>query len=554
MAYLETAAGTSLQRTIPLARTRCVLGRQSDCDVIVDSDSVSRHHARILLVGRDYYVEDLNSYNGTVVNNQVIQSRVRLQEGDSIRLSQFEFLFRESLTPLDGPGGEHLLPDQRSIIDDDLDDASDDTGTYLKIASPSGNDTGIYSTSTDARFDALLEVTQSLGQFLALDKLLPEVLESLFKLLPQSERGCVILKDSGGHLKPGWVKVRKGELRVSRAVISKVMQSGHAIVTSNASTESPFSANQSVSDFRLKSVMCAPLVDRDGNALGVVQLDTTNGRRAFGQEDLKILVAMATQTSLAITVAKLHEAELRARTLERDLMLAAEVQRNSLPEHRPEVSGYEFFDHYEPAEQVGGDFFDYIPLPDGRLGIVIGDVVGHGIPAALVMSKIMAETRFLAASLQDPATVIEMLNGITCRSTRLGRFITLLMLVLDPNKHRVTLASAGQVPPVLRRTNRTIELPGRDGFGPPLGTAKDTIYQSHSFQIEPGELLFLCTDGVPEAENAMSETFGDTRVSDLVIEGSTPTDIVASVVGGLEAFLDGTHKQDDVCVVCFGRH
>lgn len=184
--------------------------------------------------------------------------------------------------------------------------------------------------------------------------------------------------------------------------------------------------------------------------MGVLQLDTSNGRRAFGQEDLKLLVAMATQTSLAISVAKMHEAELRARTMERDLMLAAEVQRNSLPELRPSVPGYDFFDYYEPAEQVGGDFFDYIPLSDGRLGVVIGDVVGHGIPAALVMSKVLAETRFLAASLQDPATVLDMLNGMTCRSTRLGRFITLVMIVLEPRTHIVTLASAGHVPPQLR--------------------------------------------------------------------------------------------------------
>lgn len=554
MAYLETVKGQSPNRTIPLSNKRCVLGRQSDCDVVVDEDSVSRHHARILLVGRDYYVEDLNSYNGTVVNNNVIQSRVRLQEGDSIRLSQFEFLFHESLSPLDERDGEQLLPDQRSIIDeDDFDETSDDTGTYLKLASTSGSDTGTYSTRSDSRFDALLEVTQSLGQFLSLEKLLPQVLESLFKMLPQSQRGCIILKDADGQLKPGWVKVRKGELRVSRSVINKVMQSGNAIVTSNASTDSRFDASQSVADFRLKSVMCAPLIDREGNALGVVQLDTSNGRNAFGQEDLKILVAMATQTSLAITVAKLHESELRAHTLERDLMLAAEVQRNSLPEHRPVVPGYEFFEYYEPAEQVGGDFYDYIPLPDGRFGIVIGDVVGHGVPAALVMSKIMAETRFLTASLQDPATVIEVLNGITCRSTRLGRFITLLMLVLDPKKHRVTLASAGHVPPVLRRANRSIELPGRDGFGPPLGISKDSIYQSHSFQIEPGELLFLYTDGISEAENALAEAFGDSRVSDAVHDGLNPTDIVTTVVESLDTFLNGTHRQDDVCVVCFGR-
>lgn len=553
MAYLETSAGPWPKRKIPLASKRCVLGRQSDCDVVVDVESVSRHHASIVLVGRNYYVEDLNSSNGTVVNNQVIQSRVRLQEGDSIRLSQFEFLFHESLTPLEKPEGDLPLPDQSSIIDeDDIGGANDDTGAYITIAR-TGSDTGNYAVATDTRFDALIEVTQSLGQFLSLDKLLPQVLTSLFKMLPQSQRGCIILKDSDGQMKPGWVKVRKGELRVSRAVINKVMESGNAIVTNNASTDSRFANSQSISDFRLKSLMCAPLIDRDGEVLGVVQLDTSNGRKAFGQEDLRILVAMATQTSLAITVAKLHESELHARALERDLMLAAEVQRNSLPEHRPSVAGYEFFDYYEPAEQVGGDFFDYIPLPDGRFGIVIGDVVGHGIPAALVMSKIMAEARFLTASLQDPATVIEMLNGITCRSTRLGRFITLLMLVLDPKTHRVTLASAGHLPPMLRRTNRTIDTPGRDGFGPPLGTAKDTIYQSHSIQFELGELLFLYTDGITEAENARGQTFGDSRIAELLLAGPGPNDVVTNVVGSLDTFLDGTPRQDDVCMLCIGR-
>ncbi|MEO8498876.1 MAG: FHA domain-containing protein, partial [Planctomycetota bacterium] len=203
MPYLETVTGATPNRTIALSSKRCLLGRQSDCDVVIDADSVSRHHARILLVGRDYYVEDLNSSNGTVVNNRVIRSRVRLQDGDSIRMSQFEFLFHESLTPFDVPEGERLLPDQRGIIDeDDSHDSSDDTGTYLKIASATGSDTGSYSTQTDPRFDALLEVTQSLGRFLSLDKLLPQVLESLFKLLPQTDGACIILKDADGELKP----------------------------------------------------------------------------------------------------------------------------------------------------------------------------------------------------------------------------------------------------------------------------------------------------------------------------------------------------------------
>lgn len=554
MAYLETTTGSPQSRKIALARKLCVLGRQADCDVVVDADSVSRHHARISLVGREYYVEDLNSSNGTVVNNEVIHSRVQLKEGDCIRLSQFEFLFREALRPLDVPQIKNSLPDQRGIIDEDnVGVQPGDTGAYLKVAGSSGSDTGSHSMANDTRFDVLLEVTQSLGQFLSLDKLLPQVLDSLFRMLPQTDRGCIILKDSTGQMKPGWVKVREGELRVSRTVITEVMESRDAIVTSNALTDSRFNSSQSIADFQLKSVMCAPLIDCDGDVLGVIQIDTSNAKKAFRQDDLRILIAMATQASLAITIAKLHETEVHARTLERELMLAAEVQRNSLPEHRPTVPGYDFCDHYDPAEKVGGDFFDYIPLPDGRIAVVIGDVVGHGVPAALVMSKILAETRFLAASLQDPAAVIDVLNGMTCRSTRLGRFITMLMLVLDPTHHRVTLASAGHLPPLLRRADRTIELPGRDGYGPPLGAAKDAEFHAHSFELGPGELLFLHTDGITEAENPASDSFGDQRLADLVSQASGPADSVAQVVEQLDTFVAGKDHQDDVCVVCFGR-
>lgn len=554
MAYLETTAGLSHQRTIQLSMKRCTLGRQPDCDVVVDADSVSRRHARIILVGRDYYVEDLNSSNGTVVNNRVIQSRVRLQEGDCIRLSQFEFLFHDQFATPEQPVGEYTLPDQRSIIDeDDGGFGTSDTGTYLKLAGRDTSETGTYSSVRDPRFDALLEVTQSLGHFLSLDKLLPQILDSLFKMLPQAERGCIILKDTSGQLNPGWVKVRHGELRVSRAVVNSVMESGNAVVTSNASTDSRFSSSQSVADFRLKSVMCAPLVDREGEVLGVLQLDTSNGRGAFGEEDLRVLVAMATQASLAITIATLHESELRARTLERDLMLAAEVQRNSLPEDRPVIHGYEFEDYYEPAEKVGGDFYDYIPLPDGKMGIVIGDVVGHGVPAALVMSKILAEASFLTVSLKEPAAVLAGLNDITCRSTRLGRFITLLMMVLDPIRHQVTLASAGHHPPIVRRANGAIELPGRDSFGPPLGTAKETIYRSHTFRLERGEVVLAYTDGVTEANNVNAIEFGNSRLEQLVALRGTPAQIVKGVVDELDSFVGKELPQDDICMVCLGR-
>jgi serine phosphatase RsbU (regulator of sigma subunit) len=502
--------------------------------------------------GRHFYVEDLNSSNGTVVNNEIIQGRVRLTEGDKIRLCRVEFLFHERLTPLDEAAQTFHLPDQQGLIDEDEGTGVHETNTYVKLDGTGSNDTGRFSTELAARWGAMLEITQALGQFLTLDKLLPKVLDSLFKMLVQAERGCIILKDESGQLRPGWVKLRSGELRISRTVINDVMESQHAIVSRNAVADPRFEASQSVTDLQLRSVMCAPLIDKDGETIGVVQVDTSDPARPFEEDDLEVLVAVAAQTAIAITVSRLHETEIRSRTLERDMALAAEVQRNCLPEGRPDIPGYKFFDYYAPAEQIGGDYFDYIPLSDGRLGIVIGDVVGHGVPAALTMSKVSAETRFLCASIQEPSAVLESLNGLTCRSNRFGRFITLLMMVLDPAEHTVTLAAAGHLPPLLRRQNDTIELLGGDTFGPPLGTDEDTKYRQCSLGLAVGETMVLYTDGVTEARNEEDE-YGGERLAEVVAEETTPGGIGTRLVHEVESFLGKVPRQDDLCVVCVGR-
>lgn len=554
MAYLQTSTGPTEGKLIELSSRRCVLGRNAECDVVVDTESVSRRHARILMLGRHFYVEDLGSSNGTVVNNEVIHGRVRLAEGDTIRLSRTEFCFHETLTSVGSETETYQLPDQHTLIDEDEGTGESDTGTYLKLDGSGGTDSAEFRAEMATRWSAMLEITAALGQFLRLDKLLPQVLDSLFKMLPQAERACIILKDDVGQLRPGWVKVNQGELRLSRTVINDVLQSRHAIITRNAVADPRFSASQSVADLQIGSIMCAPLMAREGEPLGVIQVDTSDPARAFEQKDLEVLIAVATQAAIAVTVSRLHETELRTRTIERELALAAEVQRNSLPESRPNIDGYEFFDYYEPAEQIGGDYFDYIPLSNGQLAIVVGDVVGHGIPAALMMSKVSAETRFLAASLREPAAILESLNRITCRSNRFGSFVTLAMLVLDPNSHEITIASAGHVPPLLRRDDGSIELPGRDAFGPPLGTDTGTTYLQHTFPIASGELLVLYTDGVTEARNAEGELFGDERLAEVVSSEWTPTSAGARLVHEVATFLGSVAREDDLCIVCMRRN
>src|SRR5690606_9654853 len=225
-----------------------------------------------------------------------------------------------------------------------------------------------------------------------------KALDCLFRIFMQADRGFVAMRGPSGELVPRWIKTRRentGEtVRLSRTIVNMVMQQKEAILSADAVLDDRFELSQSIADFRIRSMMCAPLLSIEGESLGVIQVDTLDQRKKFAPEDLEILVAVAAQAGIAINNAQLHEQALRQRAVQRDLELAHEVQRGFLPHGPPSIPGYTFFDYYQPANHVGGDYYDYISLPDGRIAIVVADVVGHGVAAALLMAKLSAETRY----------------------------------------------------------------------------------------------------------------------------------------------------------------
>ena len=167
-----------------------------------------------------------------------------------------------------------------------------------------------------------------------------------------------------------------------------------AVLSADATSDSRFEMSQSIADFRIRSMMCAPLVISDGHAMGAIQIDTLDQRSRFSQDDLDVLAGVAGQAAFALENAQLHEQALKQQGMQRDLELAHKVQQGLLPSAPPRMEGHHFFDFYEPANQVGGDFYDYIRLPGGRLAIVLADVSGKGVSAALVMAKLSAEVRY----------------------------------------------------------------------------------------------------------------------------------------------------------------
>src|SRR5437588_383777 len=175
--------------------------------------------------------------------------------------------------------------------------------------------------------------------------------------------------------------------RFSRSIVKKCLETNAAFLSDDASADKRLPLSQSVVDFRIRSVMCAPLSGAEGKAFGVIQLDTQDRSKKFTQDDLTLLLGVCNVASISLENARMHEGRLAQERVRRDLELAHRVQLSFLPAKLPEVPGYEFAAQYEPAQEVGGDYYDFIPLTDKKLAVTLGDVAGKGVPAALLMAK-----------------------------------------------------------------------------------------------------------------------------------------------------------------------
>src|SRR5262249_43316217 len=197
----------------------------------------------------------------------------------------------------------------------------------------------------------------------------------------------------------------------------------------------------------------------------------------FTEDDLEVLTSVAAQAALSLENAHMHTAALRQRDYERDLDFATQVQLGFLPSERPRVEGYEFFDFYEAAQRVGGGFFDYVMLPEGRVAVTVGDVAGKGLPAALLMARIYSDTRYELLIKPTPADAMTSLNTIVCSSGLGHRFITLAMVILDPAAHLLTLVNAGHLPPLMRSRRGAVKPMGTDVSALPLGIQPGPKYR-----------------------------------------------------------------------------
>jgi serine phosphatase RsbU (regulator of sigma subunit) len=296
------------------------------------------------------------------------------------------------------------------------------------------------------------------------------------------------------------------------------------------------------------------LITSQGEVTGVIQIDTSDQRNRFSRDDLEVLASVACQAAIAVENAEMHEMAIRDQKRSRELEVAHDVLRGFLPSRTPRIEGYEFFHFYEPANELGGDYYDYIPLPRRRLAVVVADVSGKGIPASLLMARLSADARYCLASEPSPAEAVAQLNRVFFSAGWEDRFVTLVLAVLDPLRHEVTLVDAGHPPAYLRHEGKVIQAVDIANARLPLGVIDDAEYVQVSHRLDPGDQLVLYTDGISEAMNERNEIYGLQRLFE---QAAAPCPDVAahgrSILGNVNAFVGKQSQSDDMCLVCLGR-
>lgn len=553
MPSLVANNGPEAGRAYELVDGEYVMGRHPDCDIVIDVGAVSRYHCKVSVSSTDSDVEDLKSRNGTFVNETVSVGRTKLAPGDQIRVCDVVFTYRiedsEPTPPVEDSSVSAVM------VDDESDTSSSTIMSKLDVISTRGK--AQFAASAELKLNALIEITQSLAKALGLDEVLPQLLDSLFRIFHQADRGFIGLLDKNGTLVPKWTKLRRDNsndtIRVSRTIANQVMQTKEAVISADAANDERFEMSQSIADFRIRSMMCAPLLDGENNALGILQIDTLDQRQRFQNEDLELLVSIAYQASISIDNVRLQEKRFQQRTIDRDLQLAKDVQNAFLPKSQPDIEGYDFFDYYQAANQIGGDYYDYIRLANGRLVVVVADVVGHGIAAAMLMAKLSAEARFCLASESDPAAAVTQLNERMCQFD-LNRFVTFVMVTLDPATHEATIVNAGHPTPIHRRVDGSLNMPSKKEARLPIGVMEEVEYLAAKVTLQPGDSLTLFTDGLDEAMNPAGEQFTIKRMSEIVAAtNGDPQQIGDALLTRVRQHMDGQPQDDDMCLVAFRR-
>ncbi|HEU0006610.1 MAG TPA: GAF domain-containing SpoIIE family protein phosphatase, partial [Terriglobia bacterium] len=321
-----------------------------------------------------------------------------------------------------------------------------------------------------------------------------------------------------------------------------------SLLIRNVQDEEAFRSMQSIVSQGVRALMAVPL-QTDKEVIGLIYVDTSHWLREFSGDDLNLLTVMANVAAIRIERERLAELEHTRRRMESDLQQAAEIQRQFLPARAPQVPGLELAGFNASCRTVGGDYYDFLNYPDGRVAVMVGDVCGKGMSAALLMMSLQARVQVLAAEPNSPALVVDRLNHVLTAAALEARFISFFFALFDGESGELIYSNAGHNPPLLIRASGEVEW--LSGGGPVLGIVPAARYEEVRCTFKSGDVAILYSDGVTDATNARQEDFGEARISEVLqrVHHDSADAILSALITAVKDWAAGTPAPDDITLV-----
>ena len=305
-------------------------------------------------------------------------------------------------------------------------------------------------------------------------------------------------------------------------------------------------------DDSIHSLIAVPLMVKS-EVRGVLTVYNKKDAKSFSDDDQRLLAIIAAQSGQVVENARLHEKELALMKMQEELRLAARIQTELLPHTLPEIAGYEIAGKSIPAQEVGGDYYDFIPVDEHRWAFCIGDVSGKGLPASLLMANLQATLRGQTISTVAPKACLERSNQLLFQSTSPEKFATLFYAILDPENHQLYYSNAGHENPYLCCSRSDTKRLKTGGI--PLGMLPDFAFEQELIPLEVDSLLVAFSDGVTEAMNAQEEQFGEERIAAVIDQhkNSSASEIIDHLVAAVKNHAAGHPQSDDITIVVMRR-
>lgn len=536
MAKLIIESGAESGAIHPLDHKITTVGRSVTNTIQIVDKRMSRNHLEIHNSGGTLTLRDLGSKNGTLLNGQPAVEPIELHHNDRIQVG--DTVFRIEIETIPGsPGSQTGDPDTDEtgrnspfessgvihLVEEEQDwgsARSERRAGYNPVEQTIGSATLQDLKSPNRRLEILYEITDAIRSVFSLEELLDRIM-GIVQIVVRPDRTFLLLvNEESGELIPSVIKTRDGrpagEVRISSSIVGRSIQEGISLLVSDAAQDDRFSSSESIISSAIRTAMVAPLIFKE-KSIGVIYADSQSRPLPFNDDELDMLTSIANQASVAITNARLQAQILEQHKLAREMEIARNIQTNLLPKTYPDLPGYQISAMSLPAKHVGGDYYDFVSLPDGRAGFAVADVSGKGVPAAILTattrSYLQSETQHKGSTL---AQTVARMNSMVHRDVTNDMYVTMVLAALDHEQGSIEYVNAGHSHPFILHPRGTMDFLDTGGLF--LGIDDSLQYSSGEAYLPPGGLLVLYTDGVTDIQNAAGEVFGEERFYEIISE------------------------------------